>query len=168
MPGKFAGSPVERFVELGHTLLSRGFLVRVFDEELRSRIVSGIFEPEHTRWISKLTDGAYVGWFCIRWSKNEDYYAVAKKLPNSKYHAPHVVVPPIQFAQVLDFAERYDFRLSQGAQEAVRVAQEDKEKMLVVTKERVPLQEKTVASDRPPVLEVPETVEIDDDLKETV
>ncbi len=168
VPGKFAGSPVERLVEVGHTLLSHGFLIRVFDEELRARIVSGVFEPEHTRRISKMTDGDYVGWFCIRWGKQEDYYAVARNLHNSKYNAPHVVVPPVQFAQVLDFAGLYDFRLSQGAQEAVCQARTDKEKMLVVTKEPAQLKEKTVASDKPPMPEVPETVEIDDDLKEAV
>jgi len=168
VPSKFAGSPVERLVEVGHTLLSHGFLVRVFDEELRARIVAGTFEPEHTRWITNKTDGTYTGWLSIRWSKQEDYYAVARKLPNSKYNAPHVVVPPVQFAQVLDFAELYDFKLSNGAQEAVRIAREDEESMLVVTKEPVSLREKTVASDKPPILAIPESVEIDDDLKEAM
>jgi hypothetical protein len=164
--GKFAGDPVERAIELGHTLLSRGFLVRCFDDDLRARIVAGAFKPEQTRWISKLVEGDYIGWFAIQWGRNEDYYEVARKLKNSKYSKPHVVVPPVQFEQVLDFAQMYDFRLSPGAQEVVRLAREDKEKMLVVSKEPVGKREKIVASVVPPLLAVPDSVAIADDLKD--
>jgi hypothetical protein len=163
----FAGLPADRLVELGHTLLSRGYPVRVFDDVLRARIVSGAFEPEQTRWITKRVSGAYAGCFAIQWSRNEDCYAAARKIKSSKYDAPHVIVPAVQFAQVLDFAERYDFRLSTSAKDLARQAQEDKEKMLVVAKVPVPTREEIPpVGDVPPVLPVPELVIVADDLRD--
>jgi hypothetical protein len=167
--GTFAGLPTDRLVELGHVLLSHGFLVRIFDEELRSRIVSGVFEPEQTRWIAKRAAGAYAGWFVVQWARNsEDYYAAARKIHNSKYDAPHVVVPAVEFEQVLDFAQRYNFQLSDGATELARQAQEDREKMLVVTKAPAAKREKMspLADDVPPVLLVPESVAVADELRD--
>jgi hypothetical protein len=166
--GNFAGNVTDRAVELGHTLLSHGFLVRVFDEALREKIIAGTFESEQTRWITKRVNGAYAGWLAIQWSRNEDYYRAARKLKNSKYSSPHVVVPPAQFEQVLDFAQMYDFRLSQAAQEAIQQAKEDKAKMLVVTKEPLAKREKIVVCDTPPVLLIPDDIDIADELKEAM
>lgn len=165
--GKFAGALEDRFVELGHVLLAHGFLVRVFDEGLRARIVAGEFEPEQTRWITKMVKGDYAGWLMIQWGRNEDYYDAARKIKNSRYSRPCVVVPAAQFQQVLDFAQRYAFRLSDAAQEAVRLAQEDKENMLLVRKESVALPTKALPVDTvPPILAVPETVAVADDLRD--
>lgn len=165
--GKFAGALEDRFVELGHVLLAHGFLVRVFDEGLRARIVAGEFEPEQTRWITKLVKGDYAGWLMIQWGRNEDYYDAARKIKNSRYSRPCVVVPPVQFQQVLDFAQLYDFRLSDAAKEAVRLAQEDKENMLLVRKDAVVLPTKSLpVGTVPPVLAVPETVAVADDLRD--
>lgn len=163
---KFAGNPADRSVELGCVLLAHGFLVRVFDDDIRARIVASEFESEQTRWIVKRVAGQYIGWFAIKWGSNEDYYHVARNLPNSRYSSPNVVVLPAQFEQVLDFAQKYDFRLSDGAKEVARQAKDDKEKMLVVSKSPVKQKEKIVASVKPPVLEVPDQVEIDDALKD--
>ena len=165
--GKFAGMSADRFAELGHTLLSRGFPIRVFDEDLRARIVSGVFEPEQTRWIAKRTAGAYAGWFVIQWGRDEDCYAAARKIKNSKYDRPCVVVPVVQFEQVLDFAKLHDFVLSDSAKELARLAQEDKEKTLVVTKSSVAKREKmSPVGDVPPVLPVPESVAVAEDLRD--
>lgn len=165
--GAFAGQPADRFVELGHVLLSHGFLVRVFDEDLRARIIAGTFEAEQTRWITKRVAGEYAGWFSVQWGRGEDCYAAARKIKNSRYSPPCVVVPMVQFAQVLDFAQRYDFRLSDGAKELAHQAQEDKEKMLVVTKAPVAKREKMPpAGDVPSVLPIPESVAVADDLRD--
>lgn len=161
-----AGNPADRAIELGHMLLAHGFIVRMFDEVLRARIVSGDFEPERTRWITKIISGPHLGWFAIKWGHAEDYYHVSRRLPNSKYSSPYVVAPPAQFEQVLDFAQMYDFKLSDGAQVIINQAREDKEKTLMVSMSPARRQEKIVAPDKPSVLEVPEIVEIADELRD--
>lgn len=162
--GSFAGTVGDRAVELGHILLSRGFLVRSFDDSLRSRIVAGVYTPEQTRWITKRMD---TGWFAIQWGQHEDYYQAARKIENSRYSRPYVVVPPAQFAQVLDFAQRYDFHLSNGAQEVVKSARTDKEQMIVVKKEPVASREKMPpAGEKPPALMVPDSVAIAEELRD--
>lgn len=165
--GSFAGTVGDRAVELGHILLSRGFLVRAFDDDLRSRIVAGVYMPEQTRWITRRMGGKYTNWFAIQWGQHEDYYQAARKIENSRYSRPNVVAPPAQFAQVLDFAQRYDFHLSNGAQEVVKSAREDQERMIVVKKEPVSSREKMPpVGEKPPVLVVPDSVAIADELRD--
>jgi hypothetical protein len=161
-----AGSVEDRAIELGQMLLSRGFPILVLDADLRAKIVSGTFEPEQTRWILKFVAGNYAGWLCIQWGTNEDYYEVARKITGSCYARPNVAVPPVQFQQIEDFAERYSFQIGSSAQEALQQAREDKAKMLVVSKQPIALPQQTVASTNPPVLAVPEQVDVDEELKD--
>ncbi len=99
------GLPDDRIAEAGNAILNAGFIIRLFDPELRRRAIAAEFELEHTRWILRVTSGEYIGWFEIKWSREEDYYKVAKKLPRSRYSKPYVVVPPESFEEVLDFAQ---------------------------------------------------------------
>jgi hypothetical protein len=161
--GPFAGIPEDRAIELGYALLANGFIVCI-DESLSTRIVTGSFEPEQTRWVSKLAVGNYAGWFAIRWGKGEDYYNAARKIEDSRYNSPNVVVPPEQFEQLLDFASRYDFKLSDGAQSIAQQAREAKESMLVV--KVAPIRKRSNPSDTPTAMPVPEIVEIDEDLRD--
>src|SRR6185437_6784356 len=98
-----------------HTLLSKGFIIRIIDDALRAAAVAGTYTPECTRWITKMVNGQYAGWFCITWPRGDDLYDAARRLPGSRYDAPRVVVPGEQFEQVQDFATRYGFQLSAGA-----------------------------------------------------
>ncbi len=155
------GPARERAIEVGHTLLTHSFCVCAFDQDLRAAIIAGVFEPEQTRWIAAFMTGDCAGWFSIRWGTHEDYYEVARRIHLSRYHKPFVAVPPVSFDKVLDFAERYDFRLTKGAQDVAKQAREQREAMLVVKKEKpAPGTKKIVASTAPPVLEVPEHVEV--------
>jgi hypothetical protein len=156
------GPARERAIELGHVLLSHHFCVCTFDDTLRTAIIAGVFEPEQTRWISVLVSGEYTGWFAIQWGHREDYYMVARHISLSRYAKPFVVAPPSSFEEILDFADRYAFRLTMRAQDLVEQARKQREAMLIVRKEKPmtsgPLH---AASPRPPVLEMPEQVEID-------
>jgi virulence-associated protein VapD len=126
------GSVADRVAEVGNALLVENFIIRIFDEELRTKAVEGIYEPEHTRWIQKRTSGKYKGCFALVWKRyHEDFYEVAQKIPTSKWSNPSVVVRPEQFEAVLDFANEYDFRLSQGALELVEESGRAKEAQLV-------------------------------------
>lgn len=163
------GTPADRAAEAGHTLLAAGFIVRIFDTGIREAAITGAYEPEQTRWIFARVAGAkkYTGWFVIEWKRPDDLYAAAKKLPGSRYDSPFVVVPPEQFEQVLDFAETYGFSLSPGAQRAAETARTAKEAMLVVSVEPSKLKPDPIkVGTKPPVLEVPEEVKVDETLRD--
>lgn len=165
--GRFAGTPCDRAAELGQVLLAAGFCIRILDDTLRASAVAGTYTPECTRWVRALTTGPHAGWFVIVWARSEDYYAVARKIINSRYDAPQVVAPPEQFEQVLDFAQRYGFQVSDGAHAIVTLAQAAKEQMLVV--QPAPRKKATkaeVPSAVPPVLTVPEHVDIAAELQD--
>lgn len=161
------GTAQDRAVETGHRLLAAGFPVRIYDQQLRQRILDGDFEPEPKRVIRKLSTGEHAGWFGISWPRSEDYYRAASRLPGAKWDKPYVVVPPEQFEAVVGFAETYAFALSPGAKELVEAARAAKEAELVAP----PMEPKKPAKGRKPSrvpepLEVPDEVTIDDDLRD--
>jgi hypothetical protein len=161
-----SGSVTDRAAELGNKLLAAGFPVRIFDESIRTRAISGTYEPECHRWIMKRTANQYAGWFSISWPRDEDFFKAAKKLPGSKYDKPDVVVPPEQFEQVLDFAEIYGFKLSLGALEAVETARTAKDAALTARVEEREEGSLPEPGKKPRKLVVPENVEVDDEFKD--
>lgn len=161
-----AGSPEERAVELGHRLLTAGFIVRIFDPALRRRAVAGEYEPECRRWVTKIVSGPHAGWFCLEWPRPDNLYDAAKRISGSRYSKPHVIVPPEQFAEVLDFAEIYSFELSTGAQEIVESARQARDAALIAQ----PAEKKTRSPKRgrkqPGKLEIPAEVTVPDEFKD--
>ena len=160
------GTVEDRAAELGHRLLSAGFPVRIFREDIREKAISGDFAPEITRWIMKRVSGDYAGWFAIIWGHDEDYYDAAKKLKRSRYAKPAVVVPPEQFAEVLDFARLYDFCVSAAAQQIAGQAKAMRDAALVVQKAPVPPREKVVIPATPVPLAIPEDIAVLDEFRE--
>ena len=121
------GNIGDRVADIGNQLLQNGFIIRIFDEELRQRVIEGIYEPEHTRWVQH-----YKGKFSIRWKRGEeDFYHQARAIPTSIWDNPTVDVKSEQFEAVLDFANEYDFRFTPKAQELLEEAQKAKESQLV-------------------------------------
>jgi len=121
------GSKEDRISEIGNLLLIEGFIVRIFDEELRKKAIEGIYEPEHTRWIR-----TYKGKFSIKWKRYyEDFYAEARKIPTSKWDNPTVDVKSEQFEAVEDFANEYDFRFTPKALELLEEAKAFKKAQLI-------------------------------------
>jgi hypothetical protein len=153
------GPVVDRAAEVAHHLLAAGFVVQILNPEAREKAVSGEYTPEQTRWISARDDR-----FIFTWGKDEDYYQVARRIPGSRYESSHVTVPSVQFEQVLDFADRYNFSLDASAQRLAEKAKAEKEAALIVEVE-APRKEKGLApSTKPPELEVPEEVSVDESL----
>lgn len=163
---KTNGTPEDRAAEAGHRILAAGFPIRIYDQELRARAVAGEYEPECTNWVMARIEGKYEGWFAITWDRQDDYYKAARAIGGSRWSKPSVVVPPEKFEEVLDFAERYGFKLSSGAQELVEAARKAKENALVAKVDPPEEKPRVVASDKPPVLEVPTEVGIDDEFKD--
>lgn len=163
----FSGSVEDRAAEAGHRLLAAGFVVKIRDQAIREKAISGQYEPEHTRWVAAFTSGEHEGKFGIFWNRmKEDFYDVARRLPQSRWSNPYVIVPPEHFEEVLDFAERYGFRISEAAQKLIDAAREAKDRALMVKVAASDEPERVVASTKPPVLEVPDEVDIDEELRD--
>lgn len=158
----------ERAAEAGCMLLAAGFIIRIYDPEIRAKAIAGDYEPECTRWLTVRTNGQYQGWFAIWWNKrrDKDYYGAAGRITGSRWSRPSVVVPPIYYEQVLDFAQMYRFRLSDGAQKLVEDAKRIKEETLTVQAPQPVISAQVTVSAVPPVLEIPEGVEVDDEFKD--
>ena len=163
---KINGTPADRAAEAGHRLLAAGFPVRIFDDETRQKAITGTYEPEHTRWIMCRVSGDYLGYLSIKWGRKEDFYLAAKGIKGSRYYKSNVVVPPEYFDEVLDFAQLHDFRISESAQNAIDAARQARESMLVVNVVPPIEKEHVVVGGRPPVLEVPVEVDIDDEFRD--
>jgi hypothetical protein len=158
---KFSGPIEHRAAEIGRKLLAANFVIRIYDEKIRVMAVSGDYQPEITRWIKKELNG---GKFRICWGRDEDYYQAAKRIAGSRYEKPYITVPPEHYEEVLDFSQMHDFTLSDGAKELIEITKTEKEAMLTVSVD-MPKTEKHDPNAKP-VLSVPETVEIPDDLKD--
>lgn len=160
------GTPQDRAAEAGHRLLGAGFVIRIYDESIRNKAITGDYEPECTCWVQKRTEGKYDGWLAINWGHDEDFYSVAKRLPGARWSKPSMVVPPENFEEVLDFAQMYGFKVSEAAQGVIEAARYAKEATLTAKVEPVKKQGKVIADGKPPVLEVPVEVGIDDEFKD--
>lgn len=160
------GAPQDRAAEAGHRLLATGFVIRIFDTELREKAIRGEYEPECTRWVQKRTTGDYKGWLAINWERNEDFYNAAKRISGARWSRPSVVVPPANFEEVLDFAKMYGFKVSEMAQEAIEQARRIKDAALTVRVELPAEPSKELATGKPPVLDVPQEVGIADEFRD--
>lgn len=124
------GSALDRATELGVKLLAAGFPIRVYDDELHTKILAGDYEPEYTRWIMKNVDA---GKFSVQWNRNDaDFYEASKTLPGAKWKSGSgMLVPKEAFRELQDFANQYGFKLSLGAEKMMLEAQEEFESAMV-------------------------------------
>lgn len=164
--GATSGSIADRAAELGNRLLTAGFPVRIYDAEIRERAVNGKYKPECRRWILVRKQGVkYAGWLAIWWDRREgDYYTAAHGIAGARWSKPSVVVPPENYEEVLDFAQMYGFQVSEAAERAIEAAQAMKARTLVPNTPDKP--KEVIPSGKPPVLEVPDEVEIDDEFRD--
>ena len=106
----------DRYIELCSVLLSKGFIVSIDKPELQERIISQDYQEEQTRWIVGVLQGTYKDWIAVRYNHHkENYYRQARSLPNSRYDKPLVVINPIYYDQIFDFAELYKFSITEKA-----------------------------------------------------
>lgn len=125
------GDREHRAAQVVHDLLELGYPVVCQSANVRERALSGSYELEPTRFVNTIKKDAaqHGGWFAIGWSKEDDLYAEAKRLKGARYDKPFVVVPPKNWEQVADFAERNGCKILGTAQkliEAQRAAEEEK------------------------------------------
>lgn len=166
-PIKVTNGPAsDRAAELGNRLLAAGFPVRIYDAEIRERAVNGKYEPECRRWIMVRKQGYdYAGWLAIWWDRREgDFYDTARKIAGARWSKLCMVVPPENYEEVLDFAQMYGFQVSEAAKKAIETAKAMKARTLVPNTPSKP--KEVIPSGKPPVLEVPDEVEIDDEFRD--
>lgn len=160
-----AGNPIDRLAETAHRLVSGGFIVRMHDEEARAKALSGTFEAENTRWVTKSTGSVYTGWACITWPRSDDLYNAARSLPGSRYKSGAVFVPPGAIEAVADFAQRYGFSMSPGASELLDAHRAALAGGAVITDVRDrPASIQGPDTDIPPRLDAPADLDIDPSL----
>lgn len=129
---RWSGPLDDRLVELGVRLLAANLTVEAPSPVIRERIARQEFQPERTRWIQKRTTGHYAGWFVVQWSREESFARHLRTLPGAKVKPWRAFLPPDYYAEVLDFAQAHDFRLSDGAQELVEAGNAAYESAYVV------------------------------------
>lgn len=127
----FTGTPDDRAAETAHRLLDAGFPVYVQDPVIRDRTLSGTYTPEQKRWIARELVGLYTDWFALRWPREDNLYRDARCIPGSRYERYTVYAPRDRFAEVLDFANQYKFRLSSGAMQLVEMARRERRDALL-------------------------------------
>jgi hypothetical protein len=152
--------------ETGCALLASGFPIRVIDDGIRQAIIGGTFKALPTRWLRARTDGPFAGWFSLTWKRPDDLYAAALRLHGARYDSPNVVIPATSADEVLDFAERYQFAVSVGAQRIVTEQQALQAGVLHIPRPVLTDPDPIKGQTQPTPLVVPESVEIDDDLRD--
>jgi hypothetical protein len=159
------GDPIDRAAEVAHRIVSSGFIVSIHDETARQMAIDGCFKPEHRRWVTVHAGEKYKGWLAILWPKADNLYAAARSLPGSRYNDGKVVVPPGAIEAVLEFAERYDFSMTDDVRNILVAHRAALEHGAVVTDIKdVPTPVRPEISLVPPKLDVPDNVAIADDL----
>ena len=127
------GSPAHRAAEIAHRLLAAGFPVEVADD-VADLVIHASYEPEVTRWVLACESGQYTGWLLLEWSRDDDYYEQARRIPGNRYDIDlhRVVVPPEQFEMAGDFAQLYGFSISDEARAIIEAADARKRAALVI------------------------------------
>ena len=102
----------------------------------------------------------------VTWGRDEDLYGRAKAITGAKYDKPNVVVSPEHFAEVLDFAKMYKFEISDGAKRIIAAAEDVRDNSIIGIAAEPKEKDYAIVTSRPPVLKVPDEVEIADEFKD--
>lgn len=156
----------DRAAELACALITAGYCVKG-PRAMMETAVAQSFTPEPVRSIRRQTEGEYTDWFRIWWHKDrggrlED---VRRGLRGARWWNGRLMVPSDQFEAILDFADKYDCHLSPGALALAEEARAEQDAAIVVDLQPLPAPNVApVGNGRPGKLDVPDLVEIDDDL----
>lgn len=120
------GSIIDRAAEIGSKLLNAGFSIRSKNVSLLNKAVKAEYEPEQEKWITLVEKGNYTGWLSIS-TPTDKLYKSARKLPNSRWNHPGVVVKLDYYREVEDFAELNEYSISESAKAAITVEMANRE-----------------------------------------
>lgn len=123
---KFSGPAGDRAAELGNMLLRAGFGIRCKDIEILNAATEANYEPEQDKWVTLIAEGEYKGWLAIS-VPTDDLYKAARRLPESRWSKPKVVVGINYYKEVLDFADLNGYSVSDGAKAAISAEKENRD-----------------------------------------
>lgn len=129
----FKNDPSEwenRITEVATMLLKEGYIIQCPNQEIAKRVIAGDYTPLNTKEIKAKEDGM----FYIYWDRKDgDFYSTVKKIHGSSWHkdSGSVRVPMAMYEEVLDFAEQFNFKLSDQAKELAENAKIVREKALI-------------------------------------
>jgi hypothetical protein len=154
------GLMTDRAAQTGHQLLAAGFCVILPNKSIQAQAITGNYQPEVTRWITRVTlkNQPY---FCPTWHRDDDLYHQAMRMTGAKYQDSCVTVPFEHFAEIEDFAALHQFSFTDAANELLAIAKQIRQNAITV--------DVTVKSeDKPdferPVLSIPDDVQVDHEL----
>lgn len=160
-------SVVDRLVEIAVKLLGMGCPVRVFDEQIRSRIVAQEYEPEPVRQVEVSESAKYGSRLKLNWRLDVGNYKKIKRdasmLRGARVFDDCAFVSVSYFEEVEDFAQREGFVFTRGAQKAVekkRLEFTGAARVTAKPKQVTPVGESEVAA------RLPATGEIDEELRD--
>lgn len=107
------GSAADRAAEAGNRLLNAGVAIRSISQDLIDNAVAARFSPRHENWILRSHDE-----FKLVFPRNDEIYRTAKKIPGAHWQSgTGMLIPSDSVDEIMDFAERMDFRIAPLAQE---------------------------------------------------
>lgn len=117
----YSGKAEDRQAEIGNALLTAGVPIIIYDDEVRKKAIKGSYEPRHYKWIYSED-----GFIFIHWDYHcGDYYNETKRLTSARWvSGKGMRVKPGYYDEIRDFAESYDFKLTEEAEEVLKTAEE--------------------------------------------
>ena len=124
------GGLADMQARIGNALLNDGIPVKIDDDSVRSRAVSGDFPQLYRRWISIIPNTRYVQ---IDWEQgNYSMLGFVMSLPNVKARGKGATVNSKYYDSIREFAELNDFKFTKMAMELLDDAEaHDKKKVTV-------------------------------------
>lgn len=107
------GSAFDRAAEIGNLLLNAGVSIRTSNQDLMDAAVASRFEPRHENWILRVHNEVK-----LVFPRNDEIYRTAKKIPGAHWQSgTGMLIPSDSVDEIMDFAERMDFRIAPLAQD---------------------------------------------------
>lgn len=153
----------DRAAEFGYMILLEGFSLSLDHQEVFRRIKENDFEYEPIRVIDICDFQGYENYLRVSWKRNDLYSCVRHNLYGSKYLKKYsAIVVPLYFHQeIYDFAEDYEFLITERAKNSIEEGKKDIFKLFNLKR---PEKKKETVFHTPPKLKH-EKNEIEDSLK---
>jgi len=104
------GAAEDRAAEIANKLLLEGVPIIAYSQEVKIKAIYGTFKRLHTRWVTTQDN------LCkIKWSKKEDYFKQSKLLPSARWKDGGMLISPKYYDEIIDFADIYNFKITEGA-----------------------------------------------------
>lgn len=112
-----SGSYIDRAAEVGNDLLNAGFSICIMDSDIRQKAIDGDYEREIKYWVLADSENSCLKIYMPDCS--DSLYKKARRLPSARWDGYNIKVNLAYYAEVLDFAELNDFKVSEKSQKLI-------------------------------------------------